>query len=233
MQEKEQKKSPIKQRILHFVDTLGISKRDFYTQIGVSRGTLESNTGITEDIITKFITIFPTVSIEWLMTGDGEMYKTATKDFATMQEKNNNFSIFNQTSDEGIPLIPIEAIAGLPTIDNIGVSFADCKKYVIPEFEGKGVDYMIRVSGSSMYPKYSNGDILACKYIENVLFLQWGKIYVIDSSQGALVKRVFQDETNPDNLILVSDNKDNYPPFSFPKSDIRSLSIVVGVIRLE
>lgn len=233
MQEKEQKKSPIKQRILHFVDTLGISKRDFYTQIGVSRGTLESNTGITEDIITKFITIFPTVSIEWLMTGDGEMYKATTKDFATMQEKNNNFSIFNQTSNEGIPLIPIEAIAGLPTIDNIGVSFADCKKYVIPEFEGKGVDYMIRVSGSSMYPKYSNGDILACKYIENVLFLQWGKIYVIDSSQGALVKRVFQDETNPDNLILVSDNKDNYPPFSFPKSDIRSLSIVVGVIRLE
>ena len=133
----------------------------------------------------------------------------------------------------GIPLIPIEAVAGLPTIDNIGVSFADCKRYVIPEFEGKGVDYMIRVSGSSMYPKYSNGDILACKYIENVLFLQWGKIYVIDSSQGALVKRVFQDETNPDNLILVSDNKENYPPFTFPKSDIRSLSIVVGVIRLE
>ena len=233
MQEKEQKKSPIKQRILHFVDTLGISKRDFYTQIGVSRGTLESNTGITEDIITKFITIFPTINIEWLMTGDGEMYKTTKKDFATMQEKNDNFSTFNQTGDKGIPLIPIEAVAGLPTIDNIGVSFADCKRYVIPEFEGKGVDYMIRVSGSSMYPKYSNGDILACKYIENVLFLQWGKIYVIDSSQGALVKRVFQDETNPDNLILVSDNKENYPPFSFPKSDIRSLSIVVGVIRLE
>ena len=53
MQEKEQKKSPIKQRILHFADTLGISKRDFYTQIGVSRGTLESNTGITEDIIMR------------------------------------------------------------------------------------------------------------------------------------------------------------------------------------
>ena len=233
MKEKEQKKSPIKQRILHFVDTLGISKRDFYTQIGVSRGTLESNTGITEDIITKFITIFPTINIEWLMTGDGEMYKTTTKDFAKMQEKNDNFSIFNQIGNKGIPLIPIEAVAGLPTIDNIGVSFADCKRYVIPEFEGKGVDYMIRVSGSSMYPKYSNGDILACKYIENVLFLQWGKIYVIDSSQGALVKRVFQDETNPDNLILVSDNKENYPPFTFPKSDIRSLSIVVGVIRLE
>ena len=151
-----------------------------------------------------------------------------------MIRKEENLPINNDTSDtKGLPLIPIEAIAGIPSIDEIGVTFADCKKYVVPEFESKGADYMIRVSGSSMYPKYSNGDILACKYIRDVLFLQWGKIYVIDSSQGALVKRVFQDENNPDNLILVSDNKENYPPFIFPKSDIRSLSIVVGVIRLE
>ena len=59
MQEKKQNISPIKQRILQFVDTLGISKREFYTQIGVSRGTLESKTGITEEIITKFITTYP------------------------------------------------------------------------------------------------------------------------------------------------------------------------------
>ena len=91
---------------------------------------------------------------------------------------------------------------------------------------------MIRVSGSSMYPKYSNGDILACRRVHDVLFFQWGKIYVIDSSQGPLVKRVFQDE-DPDRILLVSDNKEHYPPFSIPKSDIRSLSIVLGVIRLE
>lgn len=234
MQEKKQNISPIKQRILQFIDTLGISKREFYTQIGVSRGTLESKTGITEDIITKFITAYPTVSIEWLMTGYGEIYKT-TKDFATTQTNKNNRQTLQRTNDsqKGIPLIPIEAIAGIPSMDDSGIFFSDCNKYIIPEFESKGVDYMIRVSGSSMYPKYSNGDILACKFIKDVLFLQWGKIYVIDSSQGALVKRVFQDESNPDNLILVSDNKDNYPPFTFPKSDIRSLSIVIGVIRLE
>lgn len=91
---------------------------------------------------------------------------------------------------------------------------------------------MIRVSGSSMYPKYSNGDILACRRVHDILFFQWGKVYVIDSSQGALVKRVFKDESQ-DNILLVSDNMEKYPPFSFPKSDIRSLSIVLGVIRLE
>ena len=135
-------------------------------------------------------------------------------------------------SEKGIPLIPIEAIAGIPAGENIGIRFIDCAHYVIPEFTNLNVEYMIRVSGSSMYPKYSNGDILACRRIHDVLFFQWGKIYVIDSSQGPLVKRVFQDE-DPERILLVSDNKEHYPPFSIPKSDIRSLSIVVGVIRLE
>lgn len=75
MDKKEQKISPIKQRILYFADTLGISKREFYTKIGVSRGTLESNTGITEDILAKFIAIFPEIDLYWLILGEGSMYR--------------------------------------------------------------------------------------------------------------------------------------------------------------
>ena len=222
----------MKERLSQIVEYYKLSVREFERIIGVSEGvinkTLQRNTGLKAETIQKIVEKFPQISLNWIVLGQGEM-------FNNVANYDNTISVAKQTSNpnEGLPLIPIEAIAGIPSIDEIGVTFADCKKYVVPEFESKGADYMIRVSGSSMYPKYSNGDILACKYIENVLFLQWGKIYVIDSSQGALVKRVFQDETNPDNLILVSDNKENYPPFSFPKSDIRSLSIVVGVIRLE
>ncbi|MCQ2275407.1 MAG: S24 family peptidase [Bacteroidales bacterium] len=135
-------------------------------------------------------------------------------------------------SDTGVPLIPIDAIAGIPAGDNLGLRFIDCEHYIVPEFANLNVEYMIRVSGSSMYPKYSNGDILACRRVQDILFFQWGKIYVIDSSQGALVKRVFEDE-DPERILLVSDNKEKYPPFSIPKSDIRSVSIVLGVIRLE
>ena len=73
MQEKEQRISPIKQRILQFADNLNISKREFYAKIGVSRGTLESKTGITEDVLAKCMATFPDVSIEWLMQGKGRM----------------------------------------------------------------------------------------------------------------------------------------------------------------
>ena len=73
MQELQQKISPIKERILIFANTLGISKREFYNKIQVSRGTLESRTGITEDILAKFIATYPEVSIEWLLTRERNM----------------------------------------------------------------------------------------------------------------------------------------------------------------
>ncbi|MBQ7389253.1 MAG: hypothetical protein IJW01_07780 [Paludibacteraceae bacterium] len=98
MQEKEQKISPIKQRILFFVEKLGISKRDFYAKIGVSRGTLESKTGITEDVITKFYTAYPNINIEWLMTGNGDMY-LETNNFATMQEKEQKIDENNVSAE--------------------------------------------------------------------------------------------------------------------------------------
>lgn len=75
MQEGKQFISPIKQRVLSFATTLGISKREFYVNIGVSRGTLESKTGITEDILAKFIATYPDVSPLWLLTGEGSMLR--------------------------------------------------------------------------------------------------------------------------------------------------------------
>lgn len=86
MQQKEQRISPIKQRILQFAASLRISKRDFYTSIGVSRGTLESATGITEDVMAKFFATYPQVSIEWVISGNGSMLKQPT-DHPSVPEK--------------------------------------------------------------------------------------------------------------------------------------------------
>ena len=210
-----------KSNLLIFIKEKNLSKTDFYKKTGLSNGFLDKGGSVTSANLETILNTFPEISLDWLVTGRGPMLRS-------------DLLVAHPVTEPGerIPLIPIEAIAGIPAGESIAVRFIDCAQYVIPEFANLNVEYMIRVSGSSMYPKYSNGDILACRRVHDVLFFQWGKIYVIDSSQGALVKRVFQDE-DPDRILLVSDNKEHYPPFSIPKSDIRSLSIVVGVIRLE
>ena len=219
--------SPIKQRILNFVEKTGITKLDFCEKTGISYANLKGKSLFSEiggTQIAEILSIYDKISPEWLLTGNGEMLREQEKSHATKEQVACG-------RIQRIPLIPIEAVAGFGTIDNLGVSVKDCEHYIIPDFTERGVEFLIKVSGSSMYPKYSGGDVLACKKIKDMLYFQWGKIYVIDSSQGILVKRIFQTDDD-DFISCVSDNT-NYPPFKLPKLDVRSLSIVVGVIRLE
>ena len=163
------------------------------------------------------------ISPEWLLTGKGPMLKSEEQPLPEAKKINSKH--------KGIPLIPMEAIAGFPAIDNDGVSFDDCQHYSIPEFEAKGANFLIRVSGDSMTPLYCNGDIIACRKISEIHFFQWGGVYVLDTSQGVLVKYVEECEKNDDCILCVSENK-RYKPFSLPKDDIRSLSTIVGLVRL-
>lgn len=211
----------VKERIISFLKEKKLSQSAFEKSTGLSNGYVNNiSKGIGAEKLQRIIEVYPELSQVWLLTGEGEMFRTPTADTAA------------NTPQKALPLIPFEAIAGYLSTDNEGVRLEDCERYVIPEFDRRGAEFIIRVSGSSMYPKYSNGDLLGCKKIENILFFQWGKIYVLDTSQGTLVKRVYEHE-NDDFVMLVSDNKAVYPPFAIPKSDIRSLSIVVGVVRLE
>lgn len=130
---------------------------------------------------------------------------------------------------EGIPLLPISAMAGAFTGD-MSVLEYECERYVIPAF--RGADFLIPVKGSSMYPKYSSGDLVACKRVPaSDLFFQWNKVYVLDTDQGALIKRICPGSSD-DTVTIVSDNKD-YTPFELRRSQIRAVALVVGVIRLE
>ena len=82
-----------------------------------------------------------------------------------------------------------------------------------------------------MYSKYNSGDIVACKHLPLDTFFQWNKVYVLDTEQGVLIKRICKAQSE-DSVTIVSDNK-SYDYFEFHKSHIRPIDIVMGVIRLE
>ena len=130
-----------------------------------------------------------------------------------------------------MPLIPFNCLAGLPGDDNEGVKLEQFEQYSVPEFSIRGAEFLIRVEGMSMFPRYTNGDILAVKRLSSVTFFQWGCVYVLDTEQGMLIKRLFKS-SNPENITCHSENSVDFPDFEIPKSEIRSVLIVLGRISL-
>lgn len=138
-------------------------------------------------------------------------------------------AIPTSSPQEGIPLIPLEAMAGALTSEQTVLEY-ECERYIVPAF--KGADFLITVCGTSMIPTYYPGDIVACKRVPmSDLFFQWNKVYVIDTTQGPLIKRIKPGGDN-EHVLIVSDNE-KYDPFELPYPTIRSVALVIGVIRLE
>jgi phage repressor protein C with HTH and peptisase S24 domain len=171
------------------------------------------------------------VSTEWLYTGKGpvtnEIHKEIDADSHTTDTINRN-SI--ETPNNEICLYDVSAAAGRGSFDEIIQKDKLVDKFVIPAFHD--VSWMIYVKGSSMYPKYSSGDIIACRVLNDSKFIQWGKVYVVATKeQGLLVKRLKKSERE-DCITAISDNT-IYDPFDIPKDEILGLALVLGVIRME
>ncbi|MDD3005858.1 S24 family peptidase [Flavobacterium sp.] len=210
-----------RKRIIDFIENQGIKPSVFLEKTGLKKGFIDrshQDSGATDLYLSKILDVFPELDPEWLLTGKGNMLKSERDQEQTPNEK-------------GIPLIPVEAMAGFGT-GSEQVMHYDSHLYVVPEFDELKVDFMIRVKGSSMQPKYNSGDLVACKRLAlNDLFFQWNKVYVLDTDQGALVKRI-KKGTNKDHILIVSDNE-NYDSFELHLKKIYSVAIVVGVIRFE
>lgn len=245
MQENKQEKSQIKRNISLYLSKIGVSDYEFYKKSGITRGVLSQPNGISEDNIARFLAYAPDVSAEWLLTGQGSMLKTkCTYESSPRQDvpiidgkvtKNipndqiNSVQKVPEGSHEGIPLIPFCAMAGALTGELTALEY-ECERYVVPAF--KGADFMIRISGNSMYPTYMSGDIVACQRVPMTdIFFQWNKPYVLDTAQGAIIKRI-KPGGDANHIRIISDNTD-YDPYELPLSSINTVALVIGIIRLE
>jgi phage repressor protein C with HTH and peptisase S24 domain len=181
--------------------------------------------GISKNMADKICLAFPNVNKTYLLTGEGISILNNSDLYKDEQNKELNAV----PAHAGIPLIPLDAFAGFGTDNSSQILEYECERYVVPDF--KGAEFLIRVKGSSMYPKYASGDIVGCKKIPLDTFFQWNKVYVLDTEQGVLIKRI-KPGKDDDHILLVSENE-KYEPFMLHRSSITSLAIVIGVIRLE
>lgn len=90
MQEKRQESSTIKRNILRYLESKGISQYQCYKDTGITRGVLGQSTGISEDNLIKFLNHYKDVSIEWLITGEGDMLLDESDTRTTQHVTGNN-----------------------------------------------------------------------------------------------------------------------------------------------
>jgi phage repressor protein C with HTH and peptisase S24 domain len=233
VQEKIQNISPIKQRILQFVENLHISKREFCDKTGISRGTLESHTGITEETITKFFATYPTIDPTWLFTGKGNQ---ESKNNREEYHVDNDFNLSTDSIREiqQVPLYDMEAVAGLVPLFNEATKQIPIDYIRIPNLPK--CDGAIYITGDSMYPLLKSGDIVLYKQISDIKDgIFWGEMYLISidmSGEEFVTVKYIQKSDIPDHVRLVSYNQ-HHSDKDVLTSSIRALAFVKASIRIN
>jgi len=190
--------------------TTSFAKAIGIEQVTLSRQ-LNGQRGVSLDVIEAVLNTFPDVSAEWLLRGQD----VSAIDVERLEVQPT------------LPRIPYDAAAGSLTDMVEGVTEYGCERIPVISAFPK-YDFTIRVTGRSMEPYYFSGDEVACLRINESQFIQWGRVHVLDTTQGVVIKRIYE---NGDSIRCASFNPE-YPDFNVPKEDIRSYNLVVGALRL-
>ena len=196
-------------------ELLGYTKSSF-SQI------LNGKVPLSDKFLDKICSLDNNINKVWILENKGEMLKSS----------NNTPAVAEPQLPSGVPMLPFDAFAGIGTdVEGVNLDTIE-ERYVVPLFDGMKMDFMISVRGSSMYPKYNSGDVVACRMVQELLFVQWNKVYVLDTiSQGVIIKRL--KKSDKEGFVICKSDNEQYEPFEIPMSDIRTIALVVGVIRLE
>jgi len=204
----------VNERVRALIDYQKVSDNKFAQAIGVNQKLLSNmfirGTDPSSKTISSILNTFKNVSAEWLLRGEGDMI---------ISEKNSEYKVNVK------PRIPMSAAAGAAGGFAGSVKLYDCEQIpVINAFPA--YDYTMIVKGDSMEPKFEGGDEIAIKKVTD--YVEWGKVYVLDTRDGAVIKRLYDAQ---DKYRCVSYNKE-YPDFEVNKADVFGVYRVVGLIRI-
>ncbi len=220
-------------RINQLLEYYNLNAKQFSERIGdkrpqriydVQKGKAQS---ISTALSNQIISVFPAVSKAWLLTGEGEMLKKDTPvDDVDKEAKEANTGVRRVNM---VPLLPASAFAG--SIEGFApdsVALEQCDRIVTPV---PGAEMAIPITGDSMEPDYPDGSVAYIRRINDSSFIPWGHTVILDTENGAFIKRIYPDEEDADYVWAKSINPD-YPPMHIPRESIYRIFHVLATARI-
>lgn len=203
----------------------GLNDNKVTNSLGLSIGTLgksrKENRDLSDRNIENILKFYTDLNRTWLLTGEGDMLDTSCNSIEDSQ--------FSSSSDlHLIPLLPVSAQGGSLNDFVVSIKESSCEKIISPI---KGADYAMSVSGESMAPEYPSGSQILIKRIDEKAFIDWGRVYVLDTCNGTVIKRLFPSEA-ADKVLCKSINPE-FPPFEVSLSDVYAVYRVLMCMALK
>lgn len=213
-------------RIKEYIDKKGITIAAFERSIGMSNASfgksLKGGKAIGTDKLENILKVYRDINPSWLLIGEGNMIRTEC-------EKEEKLPSLNQTY-EGAPYFNVDFIGGFDVIVNDQTRNPDF--YInYPPYNQEGVVWC-NLTGHSMEPEISNGDIIALREVTTpIQYLPAGEIYGIVTEEYRTVKRIRLSQKEGYVRLIPSNKSEEFCEQEIPISMILKVYAVLGSIR--
>lgn len=245
--------SRISALISHSVgDEHGRNKR-FADKVGVTEFVVSNwvKRGAGMSVMMKIKKAFPEVSIEWLMSGEGEMLKDSAEAPAKPHRAPKEVEVVPAGSRivQRLPIIPIKAQAGVGKGFLYDRDESQDPEDVYEEFDTMEVALerevsdrykLFRVTGNSMDDdskrSICDGDVVLCRevYPEDwgygLINTKYPYVVIVIEEEGILIKELIK-HSRKDNTITLHSLNSNYEDFTKSLSDVRAFFYVERIDR--
>lgn len=194
-------------------DIMGVKKEN------VSRAFNGNERYLTLGFITRFNNAFGNIfNIDWIIKEQGDMLISG-----------NKVTVPQISYTKGVPYYNVDFIGGFDIVLNDQTINPE---YLIDFQKYNEATCWCNVSGHSMEPEITHGDIIALKKIEDKSFLPLGEVYAIVTTNGMRTIKRLGPSNDPKCYTLVPTNKSpEYGIQELPKDMIEHIFQVLGCMK--
>jgi plasmid maintenance system antidote protein VapI len=196
-------------------------KSDIASKLGtynhVINSILKGDRNITVEQLHKLFELYG-VSANFVFGFSDDVFLPGYEPIVTRNKTERTYGVHGR---QNIVLVPDRAMAGYALAANSPQYLTDFPRFSIPNLDGNLIAF--EISGNSMEPTITNGDIVVCEELERGEPIRDNQVYVV-VSDVVVAKRIQQIKEGAQvrTLRLISDN-DFYKPYEVSPDEIQKV----------